>query len=518
MKRSVKWLLLGLCWGCLLMAFGWRLTPVAAASQRVLLVYDSKNTVANGTAKIDTVQRALTSLNLKVRTVSQNQYHKGMLTQAYAGVVTMVNWPEVGLTNQTFIHDRDQFQGAKLHIGDNLTATEAQALGAQKQKVYLKQFTLKAQQASQQLPFSETMTVLTQTHANSTTFGTLATQEKDAATYAYGTVYQHNGYLPDWRNNGLSLTLAVQTMAQVFQRHMQQQPMLTITNVTPYSHLTLLAHLSQYCENHNIPFAVSTTTVAQNTTMAAYKRFTKALRNVENHNGVVYLQTPAVGNPGAYAQPQRELQNLISNELVAFAQNNVFPVGISSQGYWNQDRVYRQNFLTKTNSWLLLPDHQPTTFIHEDQQGTAVKQSFLAVSASSFNTVKSLAQVQFAAPTALTVKLPATQAKLQAVERQITGLNVTWYQPAGHLDTTLQAGAVKVSYRDGQYFLNGRPKMVNDVVKQNFKQPTYQHVVRLKGFFKVQGMILTVLFSVIFVILIGFIWLGRKIYRNKYYR
>lgn len=518
MKRLLKWVTLFLGWGVIFGALLSRPTPVAAAKQQVLLVYDSKNTVDHGEAKIDTVQRALTSLNFQVRTVSQVQYRSGMLSKQYTGVVTLINWPEVGLTNQTFIHDRNQFHGAKLHIGANLTAEEAQQLGAKQQKVYLKQFTLSAQKAWQQLPFSETMTVLSQTKAGSTNFGMLATQERQAKTYPYGTVAQNQGYLPYWRNDGLSLTLAVQTMAQVFQRSTNQQPLLTITNVSPYSHLDLLRQLSQYCADHNLPFAVSTVTVAKNTTMAAYQKFTQTLRQVENNNGVVYLQTPAVGDPGAYDQPEQELQNLLNNYLVAFAQNNVFPVGISSQGFWNQDRVYRKNFLAQSNSWLLLPSQQPTTFIHEDQRGTAVKHSFLAVSASSFNTVRGLNQVKFATPTAVTIGLPATKAKLHSVEQQLAKLPFNWYQPAGNLNTTTRAGAVTVSYRNGHYFLNGRQASVDQRVKQNFKQPTYKNVVRLKGFFRVQSVLLTVTFSLIFVVLVFFIWLGRRIYRNKYYR
>lgn len=61
---------------------------------RVLLVYDSQNTVEQGEKKIDTLQRMLAGMGLKVKTVKESEYQKGELNHSYQGVITMINWKQ----------------------------------------------------------------------------------------------------------------------------------------------------------------------------------------------------------------------------------------------------------------------------------------------------------------------------------------------------------------------------------------------------------------------------------------
>ena len=61
---------------------------------RVLLVYDSQNTVEQGEKKIDTLQRMLAGMGLKVKTVKEGEYQKGELNRSYQGVITMINWKQ----------------------------------------------------------------------------------------------------------------------------------------------------------------------------------------------------------------------------------------------------------------------------------------------------------------------------------------------------------------------------------------------------------------------------------------
>lgn len=61
-------------------------------SNHVLLVYDSQNTVEQGEKKIDTLQRILAGIGLKVTTVKESEYQKGELSRGYQGVITMINW------------------------------------------------------------------------------------------------------------------------------------------------------------------------------------------------------------------------------------------------------------------------------------------------------------------------------------------------------------------------------------------------------------------------------------------
>ncbi|AVK64528.1 hypothetical protein C5Z26_10600 [Lactobacillus sp. CBA3606] len=514
-------------WGLLvlgvLLGFG-LVRPTVHAATKVLLVYDSQNRATHGENKIATVQRILAGLNIDVKTVAAADYQAGQL-QAYQGVVTMINWPQTDLNNAAFTHDRQQFKGTKLHIGRNLTATEARDLGAQPVKLYHQQFTLQnsAGTIHQLLPFSETMTVLTKLPKEAQSVGVLKTQAVTARTYSYGTIVNHQGYLPYLATRGYSFVVAAQMMAQLFGHRGHYQPLLTITKVTPYSNLTLLAHLSQTLYEQGIPFAVSTTSVSENGHFKAFQRFAKVLRLVENRGGVVFLKTPTVG--GVTASSGGSLSQLMDDELVQLAQNQVFPVGISTSIYWNQDAVYRQYALKKASHVLFLPNPANLTYAKQDNQATHFKQSLYGLDATSLATVTSGSDlgklaVDFAIPTAITVTMPNSSRSLRTLERRIQQLPYQWFNPVTQgWQTKITSGTATFEYRQGAYFLNGtQTTIAASATRTKTLAPVKPAESWMNRFFKVQGSVLLIFFGITFVIFIGFIWFGRKIYLNMFKR
>ena len=349
---------------------------------RVLLVYDSQNTADNDQTKIAAVQRILTGLHVRVKTMAAEDYHAGDL-QHYQGVITLINWPQTKLNNAAFINDRNQFSGTQLHIGSNLTATEAQRLRAHRTSIYQQQLFLQSdnRQIYQLLPFTSTMTTLTGLPTDAKVIGHLRAQSSLKQQHPYGTIVGHYGYLPYLSTGGYSLALATRTIATLFGTSGQYQPLLTITKVTPYSNLNLLNKLSASLYRRGIPFAVSTTTVGNNGKFKAYQRFAKVLRLIENRGGVIFLKTPVVG--GVTASSGSGLSQLMDRYVIQFAQNQVYPVGISASAYWNQDQVYRRNALKKANQVLLLPNPQTPTYANQDNQAAVFDHAFYGVRASS---------------------------------------------------------------------------------------------------------------------------------------
>lgn len=152
----------------------------ATNDNRVLLVYDSQNDVKNDKVNISALQRSLTSMNLRVKTLQQQKYQKGTLNdKKYMGVITMINWRQVGLINQDYLKDRDEFSGIKLHIGENLTQTEINQLGVQVQKIYQQQLILSDKKDRETLPFKESITVITKTGDSSQQIGVLSSQQQN---------------------------------------------------------------------------------------------------------------------------------------------------------------------------------------------------------------------------------------------------------------------------------------------------------------------------------------------------
>lgn len=514
-----KWIWLLLAMAVMVGTILWhpQMGHAATTNNRVLLVYDSKNTTNQDQKKIDVLQRTLTAMNLRVKTVKESRYRAGELSGDYVGVITMINWRQANLVNKSFVADREKFTGIKLHIGDNLTDQEVQNFHAQRQVLNQQQFILKDSDDQQLLPFSDHIELLTSVGSDAQTVGQLASQQANQRQYAYGTIVGKNGYLPFLNTSGLGLLLAQQTITQLFGQTTRYQPLLTISNVSPYSNLQVLDQLSRYCYRHQIPFAVSTVSVANNTELKAFASFTSYLRRVEKRDGVVFLQAPVVG--GATSKDGGHLSEMFTSYLVSLAKYQVYPIGISAQGYWNQDQVLRHNALQKASHWLLLPNTD-VTYLKRDNMSQVATQSFVAVSANSLNTVTNQQKAQFTVPTAVTVKLPNHAKKLAMVEKQISGMHFNWLNlEQAPTNTKIKSGTITVEHRQGQYYLNGLHENItmHDHVKVHEKHPT-QSKVLFKSFFKLQGQLIAAFFGIVLLVLLIFIMIGRHIYRNMFKR
>lgn len=483
-------------------------------NNHVMLVYDSENTTDEANKNIDALQRALTSMNLRVKTVNQSEYKPGMLTDKYIGIVSMVNWKQVGFTNKDFLKDRKNFSGIKLHIGNNLSNEEISSFGAQSSHLYQQQFILKNGGSSQLLPFSETITVLNDLPADSQTIGTLSTQQKNQKTYGYGIISGKNGYIPYFSSSGLSYLTSVEMISKLFSKQGSFQPILTITGVTPVSNLKILDKVSQFCYKNSIPFAISTTSVANNTGMRAFTRFASELRNVENRGGVIFIKSPDVG--GAGAESANELRQDLTSYIVSLAKYQVYPIGISTDGFWNQDKVLRSNFLMSANHWVLLPDSN-TTYIEKDNNSQISDMSYLGISASSLNSVKKTYSTKFSTPTAITVSLPHSNKELTNFKEQINKLHFSWFDPMDNeMSTSINTGTSTVSFKNGNYFVNGKQEDIGTSDSSSVFNETVKTKPLLSNYFNIQGNVLTILFIVVAIVLIIFILLGRRIYWNRF--
>lgn len=498
------------------------ITTTTTDQRRVLIVYDAINPTVSGQKKLAAVQRLLASLNIKTQTERLSDYQAGQLTtHAYRGVITLNNWAQGRLTNAAFIRDRTAFQGIRLHIGAGLSATEARQLGATRQNVYHQQFVLRAGRNWQLLPFSDDLTLLRGLKKGTQTFGTLQTQNSALADHAYGVVRGQTGYLPYLQADGFSLTLASRTIAALFGQHRTYRPLLTITGVTPYTNLKLLQQLGKRLYAAGIPFAVSTTSVADNTTFHAFKRFTAVLRELETENGVIFLKTPLVGATNARSGPL--LNQLMTGELNQLGQRQVLPVGISTPAYWNQDRVFRQNGLQRAQAVMLLPNPATTTFAKQDNLGRTFRLAWYGLPLRSLQTVKAgqsaVGQLRWATPTALTVPMVESTKALHATVTQVRALDLNWYDPSHALTSELTSASATFRYDHGNYFLNGRQIAIGQsTVELPQFHPQRRNRVALRGYFKVQGWILWVFFTVILVVLVSFIIVGRRIYRRMFIR
>jgi len=365
--------------------------------------------------------------------------------------------------------------------------------------------------------------VLDQLPAQTQTVGYLKSQSVDHRRYPYGTIVGRQGYLPYFSTGGYSLVMAAQTLAQLFGRVGHHQPLLTITKVTPYSKMALLDKLSQKLYQRGIPFAISTTTVGSNAHFKAYQHFARLLRLIENRDGVVFLKAPAVGGVTTSSGPG--LSTLMDNYLIQFAQNQVYPIGISASAYWNQDAIYRQFALKKADHILWLPNPANPVYAKQDNQATTFKQSIYGLDAASLETVtqgSTLGKlaVDFPMPTAVTFTMPNSERRLKDLLRRIAHLNYQWFNPATQGTTTeITSGTASFGFRHGTYFLNGQATTITNTQPQAKKLAAVKlETSWMNRFFQTQGNVLLTFFIITFGVFIGFIFLGRRIYLNMFKR
>lgn len=487
-------------------------------SHRVLIVYDARNPRIGGDTKIATVQRLLTSVGVPTQTKALDAYRAGQLTsQKYQGVVTLVTGKSPQATSAAFNRDRSQFTGVQLHIGSGLNAQEARQLGATRRTLYHQQLTVKAQASWQLLPFSEQLTVLPQSAGRAV--GRLVAQGPHQPTYAYGTVRGRYGYLPYLAQDGLSLTLAMRTVAQLFHQTHRHRPLLTITGVTPYSSLARLRRLSRQLAAADIPFAVSTTTVTRNTELQGFAEFTRTLREIERDGGVVFLQAPTVH--AANAKSGEALEQTMVAALNQLGQRQVMPVGLSAPAYWNQDKLLRQHGLSRASDVVLGPNSATPVYAQRDNLGATYDRAWFGLPLRSLQTQRAgqIKATDFALPTALTVPLPESAHQLDVTLAQIKAFRADWYRPETTLTTRLTSASATFAYRQGTYRLNGRVVTVlpqaTGIPQSHF---TRKHRVVLGTYFKYQGWVLLAFFTLTTVVLVAFLVVGRRIYRRKFLR
>jgi uncharacterized protein YdaL len=487
---------------------------------RVLLAYDATDAAENKDTAVPAMQRLLTSAGVRVHVMNISTYKHGMLKAGnYTGVVTLVNWPTMKISNQAFLRDRSQFQGTQLHVGTNLTDAELKLLGAQKQTLYRRQLVLTdAQMGEQLLPYSTDIDVLTRTGSGSTNYGQLTVQGEANLRYPYGTVHGNAGYLPYFDGDGASLVIAEQLVAKLFAPQQKATtPLLTITGVTPYSNLRVLRQTASYLQSEGIGFAISAVSVANNTELSAFDTYAKTLRFMQEAGGVLYLHTPAVGDPGATSGPL--LSRTMVNTVTALAQKGVYAVGLSTDTYWNLDALFRKHALSSTTTLLQLANPSLLAYANQDNNHGVYQHAFTYATSSALNSNKSgtaLSQqpLTFALPTAVTFSAPTTAKQLGDFKRRVADFQYDWLNPAT-LDSEVRVGTLTVAQKNGAFYMNGRHVTgASAKVAQapKFKTP----ITGVNKFFKLQGQFMWIFFGITLTVMAVLLVIGRRVYKQMY--
>lgn len=494
----------------------------SADQDKVLLVYDSKNATVQGDRKIASMQRLLSSLGLASQTVRAREYHAGQLeNNHYRGTILLINWPEADLASPKYLKDLQNFMGVQVQIGGQLSANQLSKMHLQQNKIFQQQLMLQMGKAKQQLPFASSLNVLTNLPANAQTFGTLSTQSDQQRTLPFGVSVGKLGYLPTFTDSGLSIWQTAAMLSQLFERTTTNHPLLTITGINPYTNLDNLDNLTKKLHDHGYSFALSVSTTVVDSREAAFYRYATVLRRAQQRGGIIFMHVPYIRQ--LTAESRKDLINSMQDSVVGLGQAGIVPIGYSSPQFWQQNKVLRTGTAAADTLLLLRdPQRQKVQEIIPDskdnQQTDNSQYAFFAANQSSLRTVENQADIKFAVPTALTVKMPNSKQHVTQLVHNLKYFDLAWYDPVKEqLQTQINLGSVNLAYQSGHYFINGRQTKVQDklthrLIKQKVNQPKHQ----LDQFFELGSSVLVLVFIVVFLILMVFLLVGRKVYREMF--
>ncbi len=482
----------------------------------ILFVYDSLDVSGSGEKSIESLQRLLTSLNIAVSTVSIDHYQKNQL-QEFDGMIELMNAPDLEIQNKEFLADRDDYQGLKLHIGDNLPVSWQEEMGIQLKKIPKQRFKLSSQELEARELILEPAEVTVNATDATTDLG-LISFENQQTTYSYGTLKGKIAYLPYFHATGLSQELMVKLLQKWLNITYQSQPVLVITGVTPFSDLALLEYMGDQLFKEGIPFAVSATSVWQNTDLKAYDKYVDTLQYLQFRNGSILLQTPVASQ--ANKQDDSELKEIMNTTIDKLVEHEVYPIGIATPAYWNQDQGYQEDALSLSDSILLLPNPQTIAKRVVAEKSGVYQKVYYALPAENLDGIEwtdTALGYKFSSPTAITYDFPDTLKKLNSMLKKIDNLPMM-ARDIRKSEHHVATSASVIDVKNGQVRVNGELKHLHTLPQESKKVVQKQATDRgsLAGFFAFQDKVLTIIIVGTLFILVLFFIVGYNLYRGKY--
>nr|WP_278842483.1 hypothetical protein [Melissococcus plutonius] len=488
--------------------------------EKILLVYDSLN-VANGKEKdIDALQRLLTSFGVEVQSMLVDEYRaKELLNGGYSGLITMINWPDKPLKNADFLADRKVFSKKKLHIGLNMTKEEKQTFTANFHALSHRQFMLKDNQHyyQQLLDFQDQSLVAEGGEGQQ--FGKLVTQELTTKEYDFGLIENQQGFLPMFSHKGAIFLQSAELIGNWLGKSTPKFPILSIEGFNPMKDMQLAQQFRKQLTKLSFPYILSSTNVNLNNTLHPYKVFTNVLAAFESA-GNVFLATPVVND--VKSVDNQLLTQEIEQQMSLLIERNIYPVGLTIPGYWNQDEYYQNSALSIANT-IILTGSSTDEIIYQKKSNHSLtfQTAFFSLPYSDLAGIEwkkngKQSDYKFPMSTVLSFPFPDTKKQINQVIHQIKVAPIIFTRLSNNR-LELQTLTQHIEFKNNRLYLND--KLVNqldDIEEIKVKKMnTNGHFVR---FFSITNFVLIATIIITLLVLSILFLIGRRNYRSKFIR
>ncbi|SFF00371.1 Uncharacterized protein YdaL [Paenibacillus algorifonticola] len=505
-------------------------SSLAAAAEReaepirVLLLYDSlaKDTPKSG--NVEALQQQLAAFGVQVTLLSVDGYSGGMLKQ-YRKVILVRNAADMELTNAAFVQDRAVYRGDYFHIGEELPASQQEALHIGIEQTPSEETMLlaigpysDAAMRVQNTPYI----VMQQTTAKpqAEVYGSFTPTQNSGANESspYAARNEHAAYVPYFQKGNLSELAMSYVLKDWLGLAELGQTYLLFKEIYPFSDLTLLAGMADTLYDAGIPFAISVQPVFSNSDFPAMQRYLETLKYVQSRNGTVLVNAPVVAS--TIGQNDQTLKTKMTSFIDVLAAYGIAPLGMGAEMYWSYDKEYAVDGMGFFDSAVLLPNkklmYRSQTNVSQPFASSlySISPSFLA----GFDR-EGKAWEPLPMNTALTYDFAENEVQLSADLASITEswMTFTDYKQNDH---EVRTEAHVILSQGGHLTINGQALALNDAVRQVSSDYEYadKGTVSFSTLFNVQNKIFIIII-IVSLLIFGFLFMiGYRLYRRKYFK
>ncbi len=288
------------------------------------------------------------------------------------------------------------------------------------------------------------------------------------------------------------------------------KPYVVIRDVNPFVNFEMVQKTADAFYDAGIPFIVSAGPVFKNMQLNAAKKYAELLQYVETRGGSIILNAPIVtfgeSKPG-------ELIDVMTTSIHFFAQNEIAPLGISSEAYWQTDKVYRDEGLAPFSSAILFPNKN-IIYTDETNQTNAFQNALFYIDGKRYAKWADFSnETRFTVNTALGFSLFDNEAELKETVEWLQKMPIQDYANVSHV---VQTKKDKITAENGFLYVNGQEISPQDHFETMKKAGTKKEEASLNEFFSTQSKVLTVIIGVTLFVFVILFLIGYRVYRKKY--
>ncbi|MFD1903371.1 hypothetical protein ACFTAO_45450 [Paenibacillus rhizoplanae] len=488
-------------------------SPVPA--QRILLLFDGLARGAGREGNVAELQRLLAAYSAQVTLKNISDYEQGSMS-AYSGVITVVNNDELEITNQAYLQDAADYQGAVLHVGYKPPARVQQALHLKTGMWHGPGASLSIGGFTGVTPDVEEMPYITASKGGRT-YGEWSLDDGEVQA-PYAAKSGRTAYVPYLKQGDFTAIAAAYVLKDWLHYTAQPHMYLLIKEIYPFSDLELLEKMADRLYQSGIPFIASIRPVFGNTDFPAMKRYLEALRTVQARNGSIVVNAPAVRPP--INSNDRSLHGKMNQFINVLAEGGVAPLGVAAEGYWTYDKEYSTAGMSFFDSAVLYPDGE-THYMEQTDTSAAFASALYSLPPELLQGIGRIgkAMPQLPLSMAVTLDLPEDE---RGLDDMLQELNAEWYTFADYKQDahTVTTDMHTLEAADGVIKVDGNVLNVDYTPQTVIADYEYQEkqATSFNKLFSVQNQFFIIVILSALLLFGGLLTIGYRLYRRKYLR